>query len=492
MQPTDEQAHCVSVFNTLADMAIEAGAGAGKTTTLELLAKSRSARGTYAAFNRAIVDEARRKMPENIGCATAHSLAMRQTGHVYRHRLNGGRVRSTELARRLGLAQSFMRVDYGGEPKVVQPGTLASLTMRGVLNFCFSADEVPLAKHVPYVDGIDPPTDDGHRTFANNRLVAQTLEPVMRKAWDDLCKPDGSLPYGHDHYLKLWQLSDPVIPGEFVLFDEAQDAAPVMLDAVNRQHERGAQLVFVGDSQQQIYEWRGAVNALATIGGERTFLTQSFRFGPEIARVANLLLGRLDADLRITGLESIESRIEKLHQPHAVLCRSNAVAVSTVLRAIGEHRRVHLIGGGREVVAFARAARDLKEKGSTTYPDLMCFQSWGEVQEYVEQDPQGSDLALLVRLVDEFGVQTILTALGEMSLEEPRPEDVDVIVSTAHKSKGREWETVQLADDFSWPSDDALGEWRLLYVAATRAREVLDVSACEPLLDMLDTRGAQR
>ena len=50
----------------------------------------------------------------------------------------------------------------------------------------------------------------------------------------------------------------------------------------------------VGDSQQQIYTFTGAINALAQVGAEqRTFLTKSFRFGPKIAEVANDVLDLL-------------------------------------------------------------------------------------------------------------------------------------------------------------------------------------------------------
>merc|ERR1719483_1515298 len=52
--------------------------------------------------------------------------------------------------------------------------------------------------------------------------------------------------------------------------------------------------IVVGDQYQQIYSFRGAVNALdLVLKSDRTsvktnyFLTQSFRFGPEIAFLAN-------------------------------------------------------------------------------------------------------------------------------------------------------------------------------------------------------------
>jgi superfamily I DNA/RNA helicase len=59
-------------------------------------------------------------------------------------------------------------------------------------------------------------------------------------------------------------------------------------------------------------------------------------------------------------------------------------------------------------------------------------------------------------------------------------DDPEIILTTAHKSKGREWDVVWLASDF--PSNwNNKGEWvglrdeerNLLYVAVTRARKHL-------------------
>nr|WP_249816408.1 UvrD-helicase domain-containing protein [Bradyrhizobium sp. 180] len=56
--------------------------------------------------------------------------------------------------------------------------------------------------------------------------------------------------------MKLWALSNPAIAADFILLDEAQDTNPVVLDVLRKQP---AQMVYVGDKYQQIYEWRGAV-----------------------------------------------------------------------------------------------------------------------------------------------------------------------------------------------------------------------------------------
>ena len=146
-----------------------------------------------------------------------------------------------------------------------------------------------------------------------------------------------------------------------------------------------------------------------------------------------------------------------------------------MLEALAAERKVLLQGGPEEIMAFARAARDLMEGKRTDHAELACFYNWAEVQEYVDEDEQGSELRLLVKLVDDFAVEVLLDELAKLP---KTAADADLVVSTAHKSKGREWDTVQLASDF--PEDAAkigTDELRLLYVACTRARIELDITA---------------
>jgi len=79
----------------------------------------------------------------------------------------------------------------------------------------------------------------------------------------------------------------------------------------------------------------------------------------------------------------------------------------------------------------------------------------------------------------------------------PREEDAELYLSTAHKSKGLEWHSVQLADDFPPPylGKERNPRWNeeeahLLYVACTRAQHALDVSRCEAVLDALERDAA--
>lgn len=471
--PTDEQTAALDLFTAGGSMVIEAGAGTGKTSTLQLLAESTDRRGRYIAFNRAIVEDVKGRIAGNVDASTAHSLAMRAVGRPYRHRLDSGRMRGSEIAHVLGVRNQH--VTYGLQRKVLADWLLAGYVMRAVTTFCQTADEEPTIRHVPYIDGIDLPDADGRRTYDNNNEVAAALLPAVHKAWADIRNVDGVLPFRHDHYLKMWQLSHPRTAVDFILFDEAQDANPVLAAIIAEQTH--AQRVYVGDEAQSIYGFTGAVNAMAGFETEhRTRLSQSFRFGPDIADEANHHLARLGSPLRLAGYDAVTSTVGPLDgDPNVVLTRTNAAAVATLLDALKRDIRPHLVGGGDQVIRFARGAQSLKDDGWTSHPDLACFRTWVEVQEYVENDAQGGELKLLVELVDEFGADTIVDALGRM----PSEHRAELVISTAHKAKGREWSRVQLGADFA-DLPEVADEIRLQYVAVTRAKHHLD---CEVLYE---------
>jgi superfamily I DNA/RNA helicase len=303
--------------------------------------------------------------------------------------------------------------------------------------------------------------------------------PYARKAWADLQAKDGKLQYPHDAYVKLWQLSEPQLSCDYVLLDEAQDTNPVVLAVLNNQ--RSARKIVVGDGNQAIYEWRGAVNALDYFGGTRLQLSQSFRFGPAVAAEANKWLEVLNSRLRLRGFDQIPSVVCELDQADAVLCRTNATAIAEAMRLMDSGLRVAVVGKmASDLVWLADAAADLKAGRPTSHPDLMAFSTWAELQDHAENDPNGADLKVFVRLIDDHGPEKIKAYVARMADE----HDPQTIVSTAHRTKGLEWDSVRIAGDFLEPKSDEPdvepeidpAEARLAYVAVTRARVQLDAS----------------
>ena len=68
------------------------------------------------------------------------------------------------------------------------------------------------------------------------------------------------------------------------------------------------------------------------------------------------------------------------------------------------------------------------------------------------------------------------------SLHELVSEDrADVVISTAHRAKGREWNNVRLQGDFLHTDDMDDEDLRLAYVAITRAKRTLDKTSWETI-----------
>ena len=468
--PTDEQLEALRLFRTGNSLALEALAGAGKTSTLRLAAEQTSnARGVYVAFNRKIVDDAKGSFPGYVKCSTAHGLAFAAVGKDYAHRLRARRMSARDTAQALGLDfDTPIVVDVDDETREIHATTLATAAKLTVDRFCSSADEALAIRHVYRIPGIDAPDE-----WTNHDKLAPRILGMAEQIWADVTKQDGGLHrFEHGHYLKMWQLRRPRIHADFLLFDEAQDANPVMRAIVEAQTH--LQLVYVGDSNQAIYEWTGAVDALGQANvSARARLTESFRFGPEIAEQANLVLRRLGAGVEVTG-SGPGGTIGPASAPNCVLGRTNAAVVVEAIDRMAAGQRVALQGGTREIVWFAEAAEKLQAGEPTNHPELACFPNWGAVQVYVESDA-GKDLKSLVGLVDRIGARELIRALEAMV----DPKWAEVICSTAHKAKGAEWGTVQLLDDFPFPQGEEIdtAELRLLYVAVTRAKQHLDATA---------------
>lgn len=464
--PTTEQQNIVDAFLSGDDLVIEAGAGTGKTSTLKLLAEATDQRGIYIAYNKAIAEDAKASFPSNVDCRTAHSLAYRTHAIPFKHRLNGPRVTLRDTTRLLGITQPVQLT----EETVLTPMDIARMTMDTVARFCNSADAEITRDHVPFIKGAED----------HMNTIRLTITPLAQKAWQDITDPQGSLKFQHDHYLKMWALSNPVLKCDFVLLDEAQDANPVIAGVVEAQTH--AQRIMVGDRCQAIYGWRGAVDAMSEFNGTRLILSQSFRFGPAIAEQANEWLTMLDAPLRLSGFDQIESSLAPIEIPDAILCRTNAEAINQAMEYQRLGKTVALVGGTKAIKDMAEASIDLQAGRGTTHPELLAFKTWQEVREYSEEN-EGRDLKVFVKLIDTYGAQAVINVANSAVNE----DYADIVISTAHKAKGREWNTVLLAADFT-PKDDeplARAEMMLVYVAVTRAKLILDKTALE-VLDAVD------
>jgi hypothetical protein len=462
IRPTPEQLTVTDACLSGASLVMEAGAGTGKTSTLRLAAGAMTRmRGVYVAYNKITAEEARRTFPGDVTCVTAHSLAYNAVGHRYAGRLPGQsrRMQAWAVANHLGIGAPLPL----GDRYLLTQASLAKIVMGTIERYCHSADTDISGSHVPPVHGIDP------NSFAD---LTWWVVPHAKQAWLDLADPRGRLPFKHDHYLKMWQLSRPVIRADYIMFDEAQDADPAVAAII--QQQASAQQIIVGDSCQAIYGWRGAEDALATWPADiRLNLTCSFRFGPVVAEEANKWLRILDAGYRLSGTPAIGSVVRTVPDPQVILCRTNAEAMLQARTALDAGQRVALAGRADDIRLLALTAIELRETGQTSNAELAGFRSWHDIQAYVRGDAAGADLAASVRLIDKYGAEDVIATLAQLTSE----TRAEVTVTTAHSAKGREWERVRIAEDFREPQAGtpvARSDAMLAYVAVTRARKQLD------------------
>jgi DNA helicase IV len=459
--PTAEQQAALDAFATGKNMVIEAGAGTGKTTTLRLLAESTDHDGIYVVYNKAAQMDAASSFPANVQVRTAHSLAYGAVKNGAKGRLmarlNGPRIPSKACVTLLSIPRGY---EVGEQ--FIPDWVIARSALDAVGRFCNSADDEINEYHVPKIDGLE-----------DQRSYKQFVVRFAQKAWDDINDPNGKLQFKHDHYLKIWALGRPALKCDFVMLDEAQDANPVIAKVVE---DQDVQQVMVGDRCQAIYGWRGAVDAMTEFQVEnRMILSQSFRFGPAVAAQANKFLDLLEAPLRLSGFDKIASTVGTVADPDAILCRTNASVIENAMSAQAGGKRVAIVGGTREIEEFTKAARDLMQGQKVSHRDLVAFKSWNEVISYSKSE-EGRDLRVMVSLIENYSVDEIL-AVCKASVDE---KNADIIVSTAHKAKGREWNHVRISNDFSAPEEGvepSRPELMLLYVSVTRARFTLDMSS---------------
>lgn len=457
---THEQAEAVEVFMSRQCMRTVAYAGAGKTSTLTAMAnQAPNRRGLYVAFNKAIATEAGAKFPLSVNCRTAHSLAYRaiaQSGFPDDQMRSNLNTRSMQGA----------RLQILTVPEVSQ-FVARQLVTGTIRRFCQSAAEQPMPVHVPRPR---KPLEADVWREQRRAIVA-----AARQLWACMSDPENPTPLGHDGYLKLWQLSRPQLAADVIFVDEAQDLNPVLIDVISGQiNATGAQVVSVGDSHQQIYAWRGAVDALEHLPGTVCRLTQSFRFGSNIAEFANQLLRTMGETVPLRG----NGRTDDCVGPSdglasAILCRTNSGVITNATFLMDLDSKIYIPGGVSELLSLVEDAERLIAGSPAQTADLLGFNTWREVIEHADSD-DGADLKVFVNLVEEHGVRSLKRVLGQV-ITHPDPEAVTI--STAHKSKGLEFDEVELYEDFQISGRDIdLEERRLFYVAATRAKRQLMVS----------------
>lgn len=476
---TEEQEGVIE--STASKLKVYAFAGTGKTTTLVEFSKRRpNKRILYLAFNRSVAEEAQERFPSNVDAKTSHALAFPRFGSKYKNKLGNPRAFH---------ARNILRPKMNSEDALILSGMALDTVKRYLMS---SSKDLTLA-HV----------NSGQaaiRNFDVNEILASA-----NRLWEAMQDPNfDAIPMPHDGYLKLFQLSQPDLGHyDYILLDEAQDTNPCLFNIFASQ-ETGQ--VLVGDAHQNIYTFRGAMNAMDRIKGEGHVLTASFRFGQGIADTANAILGVFKNEKeRLRGLGK-PSRVGKMvnGMETVFLHRTNAGLFDRAVDVLHSNQKMHFVGGVKNynfetILDVWRIMK--KEHKDIKDPFMRSFKDIDALEEYAEAVDDREIMARL-KVVKKytFRIPRLVERLEEA--DEPDASKADVSLTTAHKSKGLEWSQVVLGDDFPSLMHESFvplvshllpdhldaeplsfDESNLFYVSVTRAREVLVPN--ESLVDLL-------
>ena len=454
-------------------VAVTAFAGTGKTTTLEAYTRARPrTRFTYLAFNRAVRDAAAARFGSNVRAVTAHSLAFRAVGARFEHKLAAGGLRPYKL---LSDVPFLCPQTWASEDRLL----CAHYIVETVNQFIWSADRELSSRHC-----LAPDTAFADAPFGREEVVHKAS--VIWRAM--ITATESRVPMTHDGYLKLYQLTEPELPGDVILFDEAQDANHAMLSMVLRQ--QGKRAVFVGDPHQQIYGFRGATSAFDVLGeAEHLTLSRSFRFGPAIGEAATAFLADAKGETRqLVGASAYASALDLPYadEPSTVVCRSNSSVIRHAIEAMDAGLSVGVVGDLRGYDAQRIVdVHALMYGGRVRSPDLRSLKNLSSAEKYARQVGDG-ELISAIGLLRNCG-QRLIHDLQRLSEYIESNSDPLKTFVTAHKAKGLEFDAVSLADDFVdiWNTDIGAvrnlakvdpEELNLLYVAMTRGRHKLGLS----------------
>lgn len=534
--PTPEQQDILDTFAAGGDMVIIAGAGTGKTSTITMLAdalyaQDRTARGVYLAFNKAIATEVKSKFfYGNVDASTIHSLAFRGARNIphLAPLLDkiGGRNGAKPFPvsarpKEFGVSQGItirrdqsMPYDSNTNPIIAKvAGTTAvRAALDAITKWCQSADAEVGPEHV----------------FLKKNQIADDARPAYRDAvaalarriWDqDIMSPAGRLNYAHDYYLKAWAMTRPDICKQLgiegrravLFFDEAQDSRPCITDLVLNQRGK-MQIVLCGDSSQAIYRFTGCQDAMrgfkALDNVTPLTLSKTFRFGPDIACMANQVLSTIEgSDIRIIPDYRVESTVSLNSEelPNAIICRSNAVVIENMLTLLDSGKKVYCSANMQFVSDIANDFMRLVSGETPRNGAMKQFSSVESVNSYLraraamenellvtgdeelaEEIEMDDAMAAALRAIRKFGAVNVLKGIRALERTEVT---ADVVLSTIHKSKGQQWDSVHVAWDVSDISKvkhaaQLRDELMLLYVAMTRAKVSLTIHS-----SVMDTLG---
>lgn len=487
--PTEEQeAILQAVKSRRESLMINAYAGCGKTSTLELVARLVEGEALAIAFNKKIVLELERRLPSNFTIKSFNGL-----GHQAWGRLLGQKLTLDD--RKVG--KIVQTLEREGSNRIT-PDQFAA-----VRSLVSAAQKVGLVHSKFGMQGlVEDSLANWKQLAANEWLEVDDLEiGLAREALRVNCEQafQGLVSFDDQVYMSA------LFGGRYtryqtVLVDEAQDLSP--LNHMQVAKSCSDRLIVCGDAKQAIYAFRGAdSSSMQKLRGLKSSwvdrpLAMTFRcprvvVQRNVAHAPNFRAHAANAEGLYVALGANWKwpDVTKLAEDNgckdvAVLCRNNAPLVAIAFKLIAKGIGVTMLG--RELgKGLTSLVKKLSPKPDTPIADVikrvMDWETTERSKALANEDEakaEGvSDRAGCILAVADAGVSTQAELCAKLEALFARQDGL-VTLSTGHRAKGLEWDLVLHLDAWRVPSKYAKGpqleqEFNLKYVIETRARRVL-------------------
>jgi DNA helicase II / ATP-dependent DNA helicase PcrA len=457
LSPTDEQRHILNLLSsTRANLLINALAGTGKTSTLELIQNAAPPPVLCIAFNRRIADEMAGRFRSTTTVRTFNGLGHRIWASACANKLSLNPRKCADLLRQ---TIDSLPKSTKGEAYDIFWETLAAVGLAKSLGYV-PERYFPNAKRL-----IDKASLSTRFDEAPSDLLLNLLDAVLVASTKAAYA--GSIDYNDQVYMPaLFGGTYPRFP--LVLIDEAQDLSPVNHEMLA--HLSRSRLIAVGDAQQAIYSFRGAeTNGMQKLkerfGMVEADLTVSFRCPSNIVKAVHW---------HVPGMRWVKEggRAARLRNPtiasfvdgSAIICRNNAPLFAVALKLLSGGRSVTVSGSdvGPRIIGI------LRKLGPESLPQLEVLNAIEEwrAEKLSRQSTTASDIADCMGVFAQFG-DTLAQAIAYA--EHLFKQSGTIQLLTGHKSKGLEWLVVYHLDPFLLREDEQ--DLNLRYVIQTRAME---------------------
>ncbi len=475
-EPTPEQQSIINIRLTEGTaFKVVASPGSGKTFLVTQYAKRYPEQQfVYIVFNKSMQLEADEKFKalqlKNIISKTLHSLAFSAVGFRYANcpgKLGGeltvNDVRKVLLDQKV-ITKEQVQQDDDNKDSNSKGATLQAIVTKTLERFICSFDAAPNDYHIPQVSTHDA------------ALVLRWASTIWVMMQD---MSDTTIRMHHDGYQKLAQLENRISLTKYdiVAVDEAQDMTPCQMSIISSQRHAG--ILMIGDPRQAIYQFRGARDALrqrlpyhsppSNTPNKPYTLSVTHRLPRDVAEVANSMLRFIGDGVTLEASRHRQPIVSLAERPtsggYTVITRSNAALIKEALDAVERGLKIGII---------CTESNKNSKPGETTlrlklveylyglysnnrpgyhYPTLpKHVKSFSDIKTYLKDHNVSGELKLLFQEVENRGhdtpefVSRVRSSL--LPWAEAMHQPTAIVLCTAHKSKGMEFDNVVLTDDY--------------------------------------------